>query len=201
MCQGCFETFSPHPPFFFNLKKKGLFFSAEKSKLITKPKYGTAKGKAARRTAQLCFACHPGPVAFCRSWGGFHRCPPHPALPAALPALPDPPCSIAAAPVHICPCARSYLLRLKPALQHCESSLQFIIIFFFPFLPTPPALLSSTKCPEALQLFPAFFSLSVSPSGSPPMQIAEPRRWVGRKLGAALGPVSSLAFPNGGQEH
>lgn len=97
--------------------------------------------------------CHPNPVAFCGIWGGSTSAP--------RPALPDPLCSIAAAPVHICPCARSYLLQLKPALQHCQSSLEFIINFLFP---TPPAPLSSTKCPEALQLFQHFFPSWCVPS-------------------------------------
>lgn len=97
--------------------------------------------------------------------GWLHRCPPHPALPAALPALPDPPCSIAAAAVHICPCARSYLLRLKPALQHCESSLRFInFLFFFFFFSSPPLLLCFLA-QNALKLCSFFqhFSLSQCP--------------------------------------
>lgn len=151
-------------------------------------------------------------MAFCRSWGGgggstgvpptlpcLQRCRRSPTRRAALQ---QPRCTSVPAPALIC-CGSN----LPCSIVRVPFDSLIFYFFFFLFLPTPPALLSSTKCPEALQLFPAFFSLSVSPSGSPPMQIAaprsgtEPRRWVGRKLGATLGPVSSLAFPNGGQEH
>lgn len=99
-----------------------------------------------------------------------------------------------------------------PALICCGSNLPCSIVrvpfdsfnFLFFFSLSSPPLLLCFLAQSALKLcsfFQHFFSLSVSPSGSPPMQIAAPRRWVGRKLGAALGPVSSLAFPNGGQEH
>lgn len=96
---------------------------------------------------------------------------PHPVLPAALP---DPPCSIAAAPVHICPCACSYLLQLKPALQHCKSSLQ--LIYYFP--PTP--LLLCFLAQSALKLC-SFSSilLSLCPPRPPGVGQSPSSGWAG----------------------